>query len=83
VAVVLAIAPLAAHSGGNPEHVKFPEGYADTFTLYSTANRANQTQVAKLYANDAAIASYKAEQKSGFRICGSHGNLCHQDRGRW
>jgi hypothetical protein len=64
VVAALAIAPLAAHSGGNPEHVKFPEGYADTFTLYSTANRANQTQVAKLYANDAAIASYKAEQKA-------------------
>ena len=64
VVAALAIAPLAAHSGGNPEHVKFPEGYADTFTLYSTANRANQTQVAKLYANDAAIASYKKKKKA-------------------
>ncbi|MCB1934967.1 MAG: cytochrome P460 family protein [Nitrosomonas sp.] len=63
-AAVLAISPLVAHSGGNPEHVKFPAGYENTFTKYSTANRANQTQVAKLYANDTAIASYKADQKA-------------------
>jgi len=63
-AVALAISPLVAHSGGNPEHVKFPAGYESTFTKYATANRANQTQVAKLYANETAIASYKADQKA-------------------
>ncbi len=30
------------------------------FTKYKTMNRANQTQVAKLYANEAAISSYAA-----------------------
>lgn len=64
VAAVLIISPLYVHGGGNPEHVKFPDGYENTFTLYSMANRANQTQVAKLYANDTAVASYKAEQKA-------------------
>jgi len=63
-AAVLAISPLVVHAGGNPEHVQFPTGYDSTFTKYSTANRANQTQVAKLYANDAAIASYKANQQA-------------------
>lgn len=64
VVAVLALSPLYAQSGGNPEHVKFPAGYADSFTIYSTANRANQTQVAKLYANGTALDSYKAEQKA-------------------
>ncbi|SET04476.1 Cytochrome P460 [Nitrosomonas marina] len=63
VAALLAVTPIYAYSGGNPEFVKFPEGYAKTFTKYATANRANQTQVARLYANDTAINSYKADQK--------------------
>ena len=63
-AAILMIVPLYAQGGGNPEHVKFPAGYENTFTKYSTANRANQTQVAKLYANEAAIAGYKADQKA-------------------
>jgi len=58
VAAILVIAPLYANAGGNPEHVKFSEGYEKTFTKYATMNRANQTQVAKLYANEVAISSY-------------------------
>ncbi|BBL33902.1 hypothetical protein Nstercoris_00128 [Nitrosomonas stercoris] len=51
---------LPAFAGGNPDFVKFPENYAETFTLYATANRANQTQLAKLYANKTAVDSYKS-----------------------
>ncbi len=64
IAAVLAIAPLYAYAGGDPEHVKFPDGYEKTFTKYATMNRANQTQVAKLYANDAAVSSYTQGKKS-------------------
>ena len=61
---ILMAAPLYAYAGGDPEFVKFPQGYEKGFTKYATMNRANQTQVAKLYANDAAIASYTKDQKS-------------------
>jgi hypothetical protein len=64
IAAALIAAPLYAYAGGDPEHVKFPQGYEKTFTKYATANRANQTQVAKLYANDVAISSYTQGQKS-------------------
>lgn len=59
IAILFAFTPLYAYSGGDPEHVKFPEGYEKTFTKYATINRANQKQVAKLYANEAAISGYK------------------------
>ncbi|MDH5481012.1 MAG: cytochrome P460 family protein [Nitrosomonas sp.] len=58
VVVAFTFTPLVAFSGGDPEHVKFPQGYEKTFTKYLTANRANQKQVAKLYANKTAISSY-------------------------
>ncbi|TXI41144.1 MAG: hypothetical protein E6Q59_02595 [Nitrosomonas sp.] len=61
---VFAITSVYAYAGGDPEHVKFPEGYSKTFTQYGTMNRANQTQVAKLYANEAAISGYKQGNKS-------------------
>lgn len=64
IAAVMIAAPLTAYAGGDPEHVKFPEGYEKTFTKYATMNRANQTQVAKLYANETAISSYSQGQKS-------------------
>ncbi len=48
-----------AFGGGNPEFVKFPENYTQTFSHYDTANRANQTQLAKFYANKTAVDSYK------------------------
>ncbi len=58
IAATLIATPLFAYAGGDPEHVKFPQGYEKTFTQYATMNRANQTQVAKLYANETAISSY-------------------------
>lgn len=64
IAAAFLVAPLYAYAGGDPEHVKFPKDYKKTFTNYSTLNRANQTQVAKLYANDVAISSYKHNNKS-------------------
>jgi hypothetical protein len=43
-----------------PEDVKFPEGYQDKFTHYSTVNRADERkQVVKIFANDTALASAK------------------------
>ncbi|QOJ24605.1 MAG: cytochrome P460 family protein [Gammaproteobacteria bacterium] len=64
IAAVLAITSVSVYAGGDPEHVKFPADYNKTFTQYATMNRANQTQVAKLYANEAAIAGYKQGNKS-------------------
>ena len=64
IALIFAISPLYAYAGGDPEHVKFPEGYEKSYTKYSTANRANQTQVAKLYANEEAITSYTQGNKA-------------------
>ncbi len=60
---LLAVTPLYVHSGGDPEYVEFPEDYDKAFTQYATANRANQKQVAKLYANETAIASYQKSQR--------------------
>ena len=54
-----------AYGGGNPEFVKFPEKYEQTFSKYDVANRANQTQLAKLYANEAAVESYKKGGEAG------------------
>lgn len=67
ITLVCTLLPFYAHGGGDPDFVKFPEGYQQTFTKYDTANRANQTQVAKFYANGIAVESYKkgAEAASG------------------
>ncbi|ABA59149.1 conserved hypothetical protein [Nitrosococcus oceani ATCC 19707] len=61
-AMVCVLSPLYAYGGGNPEFVEFPEGYEQSFTRYATMNRANQKQVAKLYANETAISSHKEGQ---------------------
>lgn len=53
-----------AFGGGNSEFVKFPENYTQTFAHYDTANRANQTQLAKFYANKTAVDSYKNGEKA-------------------
>jgi hypothetical protein len=55
---------LPAFAGGNPEFVKFPENYTENFSHYDTANRANQTQLAKFYANKTAVDSYKAGEEA-------------------
>ena len=65
VASLLAFTPLLVQAGGDPEHVKFPKDYDKNFTLYATMNRANQTQLAKLYANEATISSYKQGKHGG------------------
>jgi hypothetical protein len=41
-----------------PESIEFPEGYRESFTHYSTVNRADERkQVVKIFANDVALAS--------------------------
>lgn len=62
--LVCTLLPFYAHGGGDPDFVKFPEGYQQTFTQYDMANRANQTQVAKFYANEIAVASYKKGEEA-------------------
>ena len=63
-AVVLTFAAACAYAGGNPEYVKFPEGYAESYTNYVTMNRAGKELVAKMYANDEAISSYKESNQA-------------------
>jgi len=46
-------------AGGRNDQVKFPEAYQDTFTHYNTQNRANNKQIADMYANEIAINSIK------------------------
>lgn len=52
------------YGGGNPEFVKFPEKYEQIFTKYDVANRTNQTQLAKFYANKIAVESYKKSEEA-------------------
>lgn len=58
------LVPFHANGGGNPDFVKLPEGYEQIFSQYSVANRANQTQVAKFYANQIAVESYKKGEEA-------------------
>ncbi|MDN5848303.1 MAG: cytochrome P460 family protein [Nitrococcus sp.] len=64
VTVLCALSPLYAYGGGNPDSVKFPEGYDQSFAHYATINRDNQKQVAKLYANETAVSSYEEGQSA-------------------
>ncbi len=64
IAILLAVLPLYAYGGGNPEFVQFPLGYEKSFTKYATENRANQKQIAKFYANLAMVASYTQGSKA-------------------
>ena len=54
-----------AFAGGSPEHVKFPNGYDASFTNYATMNRAGSAAVAKMYANDVALSSYRKGKVAG------------------
>lgn len=56
--------PFYAHGGGDPDFVKYPERYEQIFTQYGMANRANQTQLAKFYANEIAVESYKKGEEA-------------------
>ena len=64
VGVACVLTALVAHAGGNPDFVKFPSGYAAIFTKYTTMNRSGSAAVAKMYANDTAVASYKKGQSA-------------------
>ena len=69
IGVACGLLAVAAFAGGNPRYVQFPEGYAGAFTNYATFNRSGSAAVAKMYANDLALSSYKKGQPaaSGFR----------------
>jgi len=41
-------------AGGRNDQVEYPEGYKGSFTFYNTQNRANNKQIADMYANDIA-----------------------------
>ena len=62
VGIAGAAAAVVASAGGNPEFVAFPSGYDAMFTNYTTMNRAGSAAVAKMYANDVAVASYRKGQ---------------------
>ena len=62
VAIAGALSAVIAFAGGNPEHVKFPNGYETSFTHYVTMNRAGSQAVAKMYANPVALESYMKGQ---------------------
>ena len=62
VGLVFAASAVAAYAGGNPDFVAFPSGYGAIFTKYTTMNRSGSAAVAKMYANDTALSSYKKGQ---------------------
>ena len=62
IGLVGGLLALVAFAGGNPQYVQFPKGYDAAFTNYVTMNRAGSAAVAKIYANDVAISSYKKGQ---------------------
>ncbi len=64
ITLMTLLLPFHANGGGNPDFVKLPEGYEQIFSQYSVANRANQTQVAKFYANQIAMESYKKGEEA-------------------
>jgi hypothetical protein len=62
VGLVCAASAVVAYAGGNPDFVAFPSGYGALFTNYTTLNRSASAAVAKMYANDTAVSSYKKGQ---------------------
>lgn len=64
VILMSSLVPFHVNGGGNPDFVKLPDGYEQIFSQYSIANRANQTQVAKFYANQIAVESYKKGEEA-------------------
>ncbi len=51
-----------AVAGGRPDHVEYPADYRKTFSHYTTQNRANNKQLAMMYANRAAVDSVSSGQ---------------------
>lgn len=50
---------LYAYADGDPEFVKIPSEYEKSYKKYSTTNRVDRVQLAKIYANDLALSSMK------------------------
>ena len=57
--MVFAMFTMYVYAEGDPEFVKFPTGYDSSYTNYTTMLRTDKEHVAKMYANDIAISSYK------------------------
>ena len=64
IGLVLGLSAMVVFAGGSPDYVRFPAGYDVSFTNYTIMNRGNGA-VAKMYANDVAISSYKKGQPAG------------------
>ncbi len=54
ITFTLLLISVFAIAGGRNDQVPYPEGYKDTFIYYNTQNRANNKQIADMYANDIA-----------------------------
>ncbi len=57
ITFMLLLISTIAIAGGRNDQVKYPEGYKGSFTYYNTQNRANNKQIADMYANDIALKS--------------------------
>ncbi len=60
ITFILLLISASVIAGGRNDQVKYPAGYKDSFTHYNTQNRANNKQIADMYANDIAINSAKS-----------------------
>lgn len=60
IAFTLIFLSISVFAGGRNDQVPYPENYKNTFTYYNTQNRANNKQIADMYANDLAINSVKS-----------------------
>ncbi len=60
ITFTLLLISVFAIAGGRNDQVKYPAGYEDSFTHYNTQNRANNKQIADMYANEIAINSVKS-----------------------
>ena len=54
ITVTLLLISSLTIAGGRNDQVPYPEGYKGSFTHYNTQNRANNKQIADMYANDIA-----------------------------
>jgi len=57
ITFALLLISVSAIAGGRNDQVPYPEGYKESFTYYNTQNRANNKQIADMYANDTAMGS--------------------------
>lgn len=59
ITIVLVLLTASVFAGGRNDQVRYPEGYKDFFKHYHTQNRANNKQIADMYANEIAQNSAK------------------------